>query len=140
MKNKPILLKTTRYLLLIISTTIFIVGCQKEKEIPPTMEFKKGDNYTYSNALVTKDSVLLVGIVVDKTEDDLKTFNVSVANDDATTTKTMEEVEIPESKKSHFDVDITINVGSQAATEKWYFTVTDVDGNIAQKILIFFVQ
>ena len=116
------------------------ISCDKEPEIPPTLELKTGAGYTSQDANITKDSTLTVGIVCTKTEDDLKTYNVSVAYDGAATTTSIQNYTIPAAEKSLYEKDVTFAVRDQAGTEKYYFTITDVDGNIVQKILTFTVE
>lgn len=115
-------------------------SCDKEAEIPPTIEFKTGGGYTSSDAMVSPDSVLIVGIIAQKTEDDLNSYNVSVSYDGALTTNTIQDYTISESDRSHYEKDVTIPVRSTSGTEKYYFTITDSDRNIAQLTLVITVE
>jgi hypothetical protein len=117
-----------------------IFSCDKEAEIPPSLEFKTGIGYTSQDATIPKDSTLTVGIVCTKTEDDLKTYNISVAFDGASTTTSIQNYTITGAEKSLYEKDVTFTVRNQAGAEKYYFTITDVDGNIVQKILTFTVE
>jgi hypothetical protein len=119
---------------------ILFIGCDKEPEIPPTLELKTGTGYTSQDAVIAKDSTLTVGIIATKTEDDLKTYNVSVSYDGAASTSTIETFTISGSEKALYNKDVTFTVRDQSGTEKYYFTITDVDGNIVQKILTFTVE
>ncbi len=116
------------------SLVIFYSGCEKEKEeeIPPEISFKTGATYTSSDVTVAPGSSVTVGIVVVKVEDDLKSYNVSVAYDGATTTTTIQDFTIPDAEKEHYEKDVTFSVRNMVGTEKYYFTITDSDGNIAQ--------
>jgi hypothetical protein len=119
---------------------VITISCDKEPEIPPTLELKTGTVFTSQDAVVSRDSTLTVGIIATKTEDDLKTYNVSVAYDGATTTASLQNYTIPANEKSLYEKDVTFTVRDLAGTEKYYFTITDVDGNIVQKILTFTVE
>jgi hypothetical protein len=116
------------------------ISCDKEPEIPPTLELKTGLGYTSEDATIARDSTLTVGIICTKTEDDLKLYNISVAYDGAATTTSIQNYTIPAAEKSLYEKDVTFTVRDQAGTEKYYFTITDVDGNIVQKILAFTVE
>jgi hypothetical protein len=122
------------------SALILFIGCDKEPEIPPALELKTGTGYTSQDATVAKDSTLTVGIIATKTEDDLKTYNVSVSYDGAASTSTLENFTLSGGEKALYEKDVTFTVRNQAGTEKYYFTITDVDGNIVQKILNFTVE
>jgi hypothetical protein len=124
----------------LFSILILFIGCDKEPEIPPTLELKTGEGYTSQDATVAKDSTLTVGIIATKTEDDLKTYNVSVSYDGAASTSTIENFTISSGEKALYNKDVTFTVRDQAGTEKYFFTITDVDGNIVQKILTFTVE
>jgi hypothetical protein len=117
-----------------------IICCEREAEIPPALELKTGTGYTFQDAVIAKDSTLTVGIICTKTEDDLKTYNVSVAFDGASTTTSIQNYAITGAEKSLYEKDVTFAVRNQAGIEKYYFTITDVDGNIVQKILTFTVE
>jgi hypothetical protein len=119
---------------------VLAISCDKEAEIPPTLELKTGMGYTSQDATIAKDSTITVGIVATKTEDDLKTYNVSVAYDGASTTTSIQNYTIAAAEKSLYEKNVTFTVRDQAGTEKYYFTITDVDGNIVQKILTFTVE
>ena len=124
----------------LFSVLILFMGCDKEPEIPPTLELKTGTGYTSQDATVAKDSTLTVGIIATKTEDDLKTYNVSVSYDGASSTSTIENFTIPSGEKALYKKDVTFSIRNQTGTEKYFFTITDVDGNIVQKTLIFTVE
>jgi hypothetical protein len=117
-----------------------LFSCDKEAEIPPALELKVGLGFTSQDATIARDSTLTVGIFCYKTEDDLKTYNVSVAYDGTATTNTIASFTISEAERSLYENDITFKVRNQAGIEKYYFTITDVDGNIVQKILTFTVE
>jgi hypothetical protein len=131
--------KMIQFLLLVIFLAV-VFSCDKEAEIPPTLELKTGTGYTSHDATITKDSSLTVGIICTKTEDDLKTYNISVAYDGTTSTTSIQNFTITGAEKSLYNKDVTFTVRDQAGVEKYYFTITDVDGNIVQKILTFSVE
>jgi hypothetical protein len=81
-----------------------------------------------------------VGIIATKTEDEMKTFNVSYAYDDSTTTKTALSVPLSGSQEDSYTADFTIVTRTQTGTEEWSFTITDRDGNITTKSITLTVQ
>lgn len=126
-------MKAIKFLLLFLLPVPLYLGCEeKEAEIPPDISFKTGSGYISTDVTVAPDSSLTVGIIAVNREDDLKTYNVSVAYDGASTTTTVENFTIPDSDKDRYEKDVTFKVRDQAGTEKYYFTITDSDGNIAQ--------
>ncbi len=129
-------MKNAFFFLLLMTSIVLVQGCKKDgdPETPPTLEFKTGAGYTATDAIVAKGAIVKVGVTIKKTEDDLKTFNVSVAFDGASATTSKQSVDIP-SGNAQFDSDITITTRNQAGSEKWFFTITDVDGNVVQKTI-----
>jgi len=129
-------MKNVFFFLLFLTSIALVQGCKKstEPENPPTLVFKTGAGYTATDAIVAKSATVKVGVTATKTEDDLKTFNVSVAFDGASATTSKQSVDIP-SGNTQFDSDITITTRNQAGSEKWFFTITDVDGNVVQKTI-----
>jgi hypothetical protein len=85
------------------------------------------------------DSVLF-GIIAEKTEDELLTFDVSVAYDGASSTNSILNEDVFSTGADGFDKDVKVGTRLQAGTEKYTFTVTDRDGNIAQKSVTLTVQ
>jgi hypothetical protein len=124
------------FLFLLLATIVTIQGCKKDgdPETPPIVVFKTGAGYTSTDAIVGKNAALKMGIQVTKTEDNLKSFNVSVAYDGSSATVSKKTDEIP-STSTQYDADVSITTRNQAGTEKWIFTVTDIDGNIVQKTI-----
>jgi len=119
---------------------IICIGCEDEEESAATIEFKTGIGYTSQDATISKGSSITVGIIVDKAENNLKTYNVSVSYDGAATTTTVENFNISADQNNHYDKDVNFTVRNQTGAEKYYFTIVDVDGNIVQKNLTFTVQ
>ncbi len=134
------MIKTWLPALLVATFTFLYTGCDKEAEIPPEIEFITGAGYTASDTAVAPGTSLTVGISVKKTEDDLKKYNVSVAYDGASSTNTVQDYIIPAAAESHYEKDVTFSVRNMAGSEKYFFTITDSDGNIAQLSLTATVQ
>lgn len=135
-------MKNTILLLLLTFSMMLTQGCKKEEEaeIPPTLELKTGAGYTSADATVAKGATVKIGITAKKTEDDLKSFNLSYAFDGGTATTSKQTIDIPAASKTQYDLDVTIVTRNQAGSEKWYFTITDVDGNIVQKTVTLTVK
>lgn len=113
----------------ILALTIAVTSCKKDEHVQPDVSFKTGAGYTSADATVGQGDTLLVGIIGDKTEDELKTLNVSVGYDGGSTA-TEDNFTLTGSEEEHFEKDYQIITRSQAGTENWVFTVTDRDGNI----------
>jgi hypothetical protein len=118
----------------------FLAGCEKDEHVPPTVNLKTGAGYTSADAVVAKNQSIKVGITGEKVEDDMLTYNVSYAYDGAATTATFQTFNLSGSEQQHYDKDVTFTTRNQNGTEKWIFTITDKDGNIAQKQIVLTVQ
>lgn len=127
---------------LLVATTLFFTftGCKKDKHIPPTITLKTTAGYTGANATVAKSTVVKVGIIADKVEDDMLSYNVSYAYDGAATTVTSQSFTLVGAELEHYDKDVTFTTRNQNGSEKWIFTITDKDGNIAQQQIVLTVQ
>ena len=119
---------------------IICIGCEDEEEPAATIEFKTGIGYVSQDTAIVKGSSLKVGIIATKAENNLKTYNVSVSYDGASITTTVENFVIPSDENSIYDKDVNFTVRNQAGTEKYYFTIVDVDGNVVQKNLTITVE
>jgi hypothetical protein len=124
----------------IVFPLFLCVFCEREHEPLPGIELKTGNGYTYQDSTVSKGSALLVGITAAKAENNLKTYNISVAYDGAHTTTTLQNFSIDSAESASYNKDVSFKVRNQTGTEKYYFTIVDVDGNIIQKVLNFVVE
>ena len=122
-------------LILIVMLSVFN-SCKKDERKPPLIVFKTGGNYISSDDSVAKGTTITVGIKADKTEDELSTLNVSYAYDGASSTISKDNFSIPSKENEHYQKDYAITTRNQAGREKWSFTITDKDGNIANLILV----
>lgn len=127
--------KTISLMLAVAAVAFSLTSCEKDAHTPPDVAFKTGVGYTSADATVGLGDTLLVGIIADKTEDELKTYNVSYAYDGATTTITADNFTLLSSEEEHYEKDYQVIVRSIAGTEKWVFTITDRDGNVASKTI-----
>lgn len=121
---------------------VVLMSCKKEVDahIPPDVVFKTGAGYTSADATVGLQDTLLVGIVATKTEDDLKSYNVSYAYDGASSTTTFYNYLMTETEHTGYSHDVEIITRNQAGSEKWVFSIVDRDGNITQKTIVLSVQ
>jgi hypothetical protein len=127
------------FLLSVIFAYVF-TSCKKDAHISPNISFKAGGVYTSADETVETGVGITVGITADKVEDDMRTYNVSYSYDNATTTTTVQNFSLTGSEQQHYDKDVIFTTRDQAGTEKYFFTITDKDGNIAQKELTLTVQ
>jgi hypothetical protein len=133
-------MKHAKAILAILAFGLFLSSCEKDKHIPPDVSLKTGATYVSADATVPKDTTITIGFVAEKTEDELKTFNISYAYDGAGTTTTAETFTLSSSEEEHYEKAYTITTRDVAGIEKWIFTITDRDGNIAQKQIVLTVQ
>jgi hypothetical protein len=123
----------TNISILLLVVLLTLSSCELfDKHEKPNIKFKTGTGYTVADATVAKGATVKVGIIADKTEDSMKTYNISYAYDGATTTSTKETFSLSSSEETHYEKDFEFTVRNQAGKEQWSFTITDRDGNIAQ--------
>lgn len=126
-------MKTKFLSMLLIGAFASFSSCQLfDPHKPPSVSFKTGTDYTSENATVGKGQTIKVGIIANKEEDDMKTYNISYSYDATTTTTTKETFTLSGSEAQHYEKDYEFTTRNESGTEKWYFTVTDKDGNIAK--------
>ncbi|MDI1354734.1 MAG: hypothetical protein PSX36_07440 [bacterium] len=119
-------------------SVILLSSCKKKKadpHTPPIMEFKTGAGYTTGDKTVAKSDTLLVGITATKTEDNLKSYNVSFIYDGGSTSTTFYNYLLTADEANGYSKDIKIVARNSAGNEKWIFSVVDRDGNITQKTI-----
>ncbi|MBA2611936.1 MAG: hypothetical protein H0U95_08200 [Bacteroidetes bacterium] len=133
--------KNSSILLLLIA--VIFVSCKKKKtdaHVPPDLVFKTGGIYTSGDRTLNKKDTITVGITATKTEDDLKSYNVSYTYDGNTTSTTFYNNVLTTAEAGSYSNDIKIICRNQAGTEHWIFTIIDRDGNITQKTIVLTVQ
>lgn len=132
-----------KYLFILLTGFIVLASsCKKETDahIPPDLAFKTASGYTSGDATIAMGDSVLVGVVITKKEDDLRTLNISYAYDGATSSTTSINYVMTTAEYGGYDHDFWIHSRNQAGSEKWTFTVTDRDGNLAQKSFTLTVQ
>lgn len=116
-------------------------SCEKDEHMPPDLTFNTAAGYTSTDVTVGLSAAVLFGVQVEKTEDELKTFDVSVSLDGGTAASITGYPEtISGSEEEGFNRDVAITTRNQAGTETYTFTVTDRDGNITQESITLTVQ
>lgn len=133
-------MKAMKYVVMISLFSLVFSACEKDAHIPPDISLKTGAGYTTADATVAKNQSIMVGVTGVKKEDDMINYNVSYAYDNATTTTTYQNFSLTGSEQQNFTKDVTFTTRNVAGTEKWIFTITDKDGNIAQKTIVLTVQ
>ena len=116
---------------------VVISSC--DPHVPPSISFKTGGDYVAKDTTVAPGVDLLVGIVGKKREDDMKRLNVSYAYDGGPSTSKV-TFPISGSGQRNYQQDYTIEVRDEVGVEKWYFAITDRDGNIAKLTLTVTVE
>ena len=120
-----------------IISVLFLTACNKDEHIPPSIEFKTGGIYTSVGGALAPGTMITVGIVADKKEDEMKTYNISYKYSDASSTTTAETFTLTGAEQEHYEKDFQFILGANAGTVTWYFVITDKDGNLAKKELTF---
>lgn len=128
--------------LLGITTLIAVSSCKKNTDphIPPDLAFKTTAGYTSGDRSITQGDSILVGVVITKKEDDIRNLNISYAYDGSSSSSTLLTYVMNSSEYSGYNHDYWIHTRNMAGSEKWIFTVTDRDGNLAQKSITLTVQ
>jgi hypothetical protein len=130
---------------IIIICTVLVsmsMSCKKKTDahIPPDLAFKTGAGYTTGDVTIVHGDSILVGIIITKKEDDLRTFNISYAYDGASSPTTLLTYTMTPAEYGGWSHDYWIHSRNVAGSERWTFTVVDRDGNIAQKVITLTVQ
>ncbi|MEO6305259.1 MAG: hypothetical protein ABIP51_19015 [Bacteroidia bacterium] len=138
-------MKNLKLIALIALTVVMIsASCKKKKEadphVPPDVVFKTGSGYTTADRTINKKDTITVGITATKTEDDLKSYNVSYAYDGNATSTTFFNYVLNANEANSYSNDIKIIARNQTGTEKWIFSIVDRDGNLTQKTIVLTVQ
>lgn len=136
-------MKANTVIFSLVTTVLFVTGACKKKvdqHIPPDVVLKSAAGYTYQDGTVGLQDTLIVGVTVTKTEDDLKSLNLSYSYDGSSTKTTFYNYAVADNEKEGFSKDVDIVTRNQAGTEKWIVTVVDRDGNITQKLFTLTVQ
>jgi hypothetical protein len=128
--------------LLSIAALTMTSSCKKNKDahVPPDLSFSTGAGYTSGDATVTHGDSILVGVTIVKKEDDLRTINLSYSYDGSASSVSFLTYTMTPAEYTGYTHDYTIHTRNVAGTEKWTFTVTDRDGNLAQKSITLTVQ
>lgn len=124
-------MKTNFWICCLLALGVFALASCDPHE-PPAIQFKTGTDYTSADATVAKGASVKVGIIADKKEDNMRTYNISYAYDGASTTQTKETFSLNDDEQYHYEKDYTFTVRNQSGKEKWSFVITDKDGNIAK--------
>ena len=127
---------------MLVVITVISMSCKKKSNappvdprVPPKMDLKVGVTYVSKDTTVMRQDTLLIGVVVTKTEDNLSTFDASVAYDGGTSTSSFYNHHLNSAEYGGYSVDVTYYVRNQAGTEKLTFTIVDRDGNITKKTI-----
>lgn len=121
------------------SLILISVSCKKKDEVkqdprtPPDLVFKTGGNYVSSNFTATQQDTLLIGLIATKTEDELSSFNASVAYDGSATTTTFFNHTLNGGEFGGYSADVTYITRAQTGSEVLTFSIVDRDGNITTK-------
>ncbi|MBA3705576.1 MAG: hypothetical protein H0W84_06655 [Bacteroidetes bacterium] len=125
MKTKS---KSSILLGIFLITLIGASSCKKEKDkqIPPEIAFKSGSAYVSSNANLTTNDTIVVGITANKTEDkDLLTRFVATQKYDAGSATTILNEAF---SQDTYSKDIQIITRNVAGIEAYTFTIINRDG------------
>jgi len=118
-----------------ITTAVFVMSsCEKDKMIPPTIDFTTGAGYVSADGHLAVNTNFKIGVTAKRTEekDDLKTFVVTRSYDGGAET-TIDNVTIPSAQAGEFTKEYPLTTRNQNGTEKYTFTVTNRDGLITTK-------
>lgn len=128
-------IKTQILGIITILTILIASSCKKEKDkqIPPNINFKTSSGYTFDSGIFPMNDTLLVGINAEKTEDkDLLTRFVETQKYDAGSATTL----LNESfNQDTYSKDMTIITRSVSGTEVYTFTIINRDGLTTTKTL-----
>ena len=136
-RTVPAALHATAFALLAATA---LPSCKKDERKPPVMELVSGAAYVSSDATLSQSQAFVVRVKVTKTEDELRTLNISRAYDGASASTTVQNITLDKSEEDGFTRDVPLSTRAQAGTERYVFTATDRDGNTATQSLTLTVQ
>src|ERR1044072_2881424 len=107
----------TQLVMAVALIAVSFSSCKKEQDahVPPDMSFKTTAGYTSADATITQGDSILVGVIVTKTEDDLRTFNVSYSYDGGTSA-TNSNYTMTSAEYTGYNHDYTIHSRNQAGS------------------------
>jgi hypothetical protein len=117
-----------------VFAVLLFSSCEKDKMVPPTIDFLTGAGYTSADAHIALNTNFKIGVDAKRTEDkdDLKTFVVTKSYDGGTAT-TIDDVTLTSAQAGEFTKDYLLTTRNVAGVEKYTFTVTNRDGLITTK-------
>lgn len=115
----------------LLSGMLIFSSCRKEAKLP-SLTFKTGGAYTYTNINCAPGTTITVGVVCDQGTDPMKLVYSEVAYDGANVDSLYTRHTVP-GGSSHFEVDFTITTRNRVGTERWTFNVNDSDGRLTEK-------
>ncbi|MCW3077472.1 MAG: hypothetical protein JWO32_2081 [Bacteroidetes bacterium] len=136
-------MKKIKLLFFVLACMFLCLNCKKKKvdpHVPPDVTFKTGGKFISGDVTRLKNDTMMVGITATKTEDNLKSYNISVAYDGASTTTTKFNYLMLESEYEWYSHDYQLITRNQTGSERWVFSIVDRDGNITQKTINITVQ
>lgn len=116
-----------------------VASCKKIDKTPPAFELVTLPGYTQSSGTVGKNDTLRVGIRATKAQYDLENFSVTVTYDNFTTYTTRFNRALGPENADSLRYDYLVITRNQTGKEKWTFTVSDKENNVANLVLTFTV-
>lgn len=123
-------MKTIKNFLVLFScaSVLLISGCSEDDPVPPSIDFKGGNDFVSTDVTLEPSTDFKVGITATAGDKNLSSFTVTrcCLNNETTTV-------VPDSSISgdNFEFESTYTTSPEEIDEKWEFTVTDKDGETA---------
>jgi hypothetical protein len=117
-----------------------VTSCKKVDKTPPTIQFVNLPGYTTANKTVGTNDTIKVGIRASKAVNELENFSVTRTYDNFTTYTTVYNRALGPTDKDSLRYDYLVITRSQNGKEKYIFTVSDNENNIASLPLTFTVN
>jgi hypothetical protein len=115
----------------LLSSCVLFFSCNKEKA-GPRIAFNTANGFVTGNIVAAPGSSFAVGLICDKTSDDLSMLYTEYAYDNANTGTIHRRYYAGPDEREHFEQNITITTRSQTGNERWIFNMTDSDGRISK--------
>ncbi|HRH38544.1 MAG TPA: hypothetical protein PK760_09370 [Flavobacteriales bacterium] len=132
-------MRTQHLLLLACSTVLVMASCKKttDPRVHPAMAFRTDSGYVAANDTVGQLDSLVIGVIIDKTEDPLTSLNITRTYD-SQPSQSLQNISL--SGQTHVVYDHHFVTRAQAGLERYTFSVLDRDGNITTKSIDLVVQ
>ncbi|HET6991612.1 MAG TPA: hypothetical protein VFJ43_09830 [Bacteroidia bacterium] len=113
--------------LFLLLSFLIATGCSKDNK--PKIDLKTGAGYVSANCYGYPGGQFTVGLIADKTRNDLSSVYCEVAYDGAPSSHIVSTYDV-NGNTSHYEKDFVNTLRNQSGTERWFFGAKDSKGKV----------